>query len=163
MSKLDELIAELCPDGVEYKEIKECTEKISNIQWAEHIDRIFRYVDLTSVDRETHFIGETISITKENAPSRAQQIIRMNDVLLGTTRPMLKRYCIVLEEFDGEICSTGFCVLRAKKDIVLARFLYHVISTTNFFSFIEKYQKGASYPAISDVDVKRYRSERAHV
>ena len=26
MSKLDELIRELCPDGVEYKKLKECTE-----------------------------------------------------------------------------------------------------------------------------------------
>ena len=31
------------------------------------------------------------------------------------------------------------------------------ISLQRFYDYIEKYQKGASYPAISDSDVKRYK------
>ena len=34
MSRLEELIRELCPDGVEYKSLQECTQKIDNIKWA---------------------------------------------------------------------------------------------------------------------------------
>lgn len=157
MSKLDKLIAELCPDGVEYKTIGECVEKIENIKWVNHKGETYQYIDLTSVDRDTHTILETQRINDETAPSRAQQIVHEEDILFGATRPLLKRYCYVPYNYDGEICSTGFCVLRARKSVVEPRYLYHVISTTAFFDHVEKYQRGASYPTISDADTKRYK------
>ena len=157
MSKLNELIRELCPDGVEYKPISNCVDKVTNIKWAKSDGSEYQYIDLTSVDRDTHTITETQTINAENAPSRAQQIIKSGDILFGATRPMLKRYCMIDDSFDGQICSTGFCVLRAKENVALQRWLYHNISSTDFFSHVEKLQKGASYPAISDADVKSYR------
>jgi type I restriction enzyme S subunit len=156
MSKLEELIAEFCPNGVKYLPIKKCVNKVEKIKWSNTNGEKYQYIDLASVDRDTHLISETQFINMENAPSRAQQILKAGDVLLGATRPMLKRYCMIDEEFDKQICSTGFCVLRAKDDVVFKRWLYHVISSTNFFDHIVKFQKGASYPAISDADVKAF-------
>ena len=101
-------------------------------------------------------IGETIEISGDNAPSRAQQIVKAGDILLGTTRPMLKRYCQIPLEYDSQICSTGFCVLRADNVKVLTRWLYHMISTTAFFDYVDRTQHGSSYPAISDKEVKVY-------
>lgn len=158
MSRLDELVRELCPDGVEYKSISKCVAKISNIKWANSKGQEYQYIDLTSVNRDTHAITETQTISSDDAPSRAQQIVCTGDVILGTTRPLLKRYCLIPEEYDGQICSTGFCVLRAKEDIVLRGWIYHNISSTKFFAHVEKFQKGASYPAISDADVKNFKS-----
>lgn len=157
MSRLDELIKELCPDGVEYKTLRECTEKIQNIKWKDYSGDDKKYIDLGSVDRDYHCITGTQNINADSAPSRAQQIVQTNDILLGTTRPMLKRYCMISEEYDGDICSTGFCVLRVKEDIVRTRWVYHNIATNNFFSYVEQNQKGASYPAISDAMVKAFR------
>ena len=154
MHKLKKLISELCPNGVEYKSIKRCVLNIEKINWKEHSGKLYKYIDLTSVDRDTHQILETQEIQTENAPSRAQQIVKSGDILLGTTRPMLKRFCMVPDEYDGEICSTGFCVLRPDEKYILGRWLYHIISSTEFFCHVEKFQKGASYPAISDADVK---------
>lgn len=59
MSRLEELIAELCPNGVEYKTLGFCVQKINSIKW-ESTDDLFRYIDLSSVDRDTHKIIETI-------------------------------------------------------------------------------------------------------
>ena len=156
MSKLEEWIAELCPDGVEYKTLGTCVEKIQNIKWADNKESEYRYIDLTSVDREKQQITETQFINSENAPSRAQQIVHTGDVLFGTTRPLLKRYCFIGDEYDGQICSTGLCVLRGKTDIVLQKWIFHQIASSDFFKHVEKYQKGASYPAISDIDVKSF-------
>ncbi len=156
MNKLDELIKEYCPDGVRYTLIGQCVKKVDTIKWKE-TDGQYQYIDLASVDRETHQISETQTINADNAPSRAQQIVHTNDVLLGATRPMLKRYCYIEDRFDSQICSTGFCVLRAKEDIVIPRWIYHQISSTAFFAYVEKVQKGASYPAVSDVDVKAFK------
>ena len=69
---------------------------------------------------------------------------------------MLKRSCIVENKFNNGICSTGFCVLRANKKIVNPKWIYFMISTNNFYNYVEQNQKGASYPAISDCIVKEY-------
>ncbi len=156
MSKLDEMIQQYCPDGVEFKPIGDCVHKTQNIKWAT-ADGSYSYIDLTSVDRDTHKITETQTINAGNAPSRAQQIVLEGDVLFATTRPTLKRYCLIDEEYDGQICSTGFCVLRAKESIVSPRWLFHVVSSSEFYYYVEANQKGASYPAISDKEVKQFK------
>lgn len=155
-SKLGELIRELCPDGVEYRSIGNCTEKVKKIKWST-CGSNYAYIDLTSVDRDTHKITETQTINANNAPSRAQQIVLKNDVLFATTRPTLMRYCLIEDKYDGQICSTGFCVLRANKDIVFPKWLFHVISSSEFCYYMEANQKGASYPAISDKEVKQFK------
>jgi len=117
----------------------------------------FQYIDLTSVNRETKIIEETKIINSSNAPSRAQQIVRNEDIIFGTTRPTLKRYCFIMPEFDGQICSTGFCVLRANKNFILPKYLFFILTTTDFYNYVENNQEGAGYPAISDSKVKKYK------
>ena len=46
--------------------------------------------------------------------------------------------------------------MRANKEKVLPKWILYGISTNLFLSHIEKYEKGTSYPAISDKDVKLY-------
>lgn len=130
---------------------------VSNIRWNENANKTFRYIDLTSTDRATKSIQNTVTITSENAPSRAQQIVRVNDVIFGLTRPTLKRYAFITDEFDGEICSTGFCVLRSDPKKVLPKYLYFHISSTAFENHVEKYQRGSAYPAITDKDLKSFK------
>jgi len=144
-------------EGWEVKTIADVVSKPSSIRWAEHATAEFQYIDLSSVDRATHTISGTSTITGENSPSRAQQIVRKGDVIFGTTRPMLKRYTVISKEYDGQICSTGFCVLRPKTNLILTNFLFHLLGTDDFYNYAEANERGASYPAITDGDVKKYR------
>lgn len=157
MSRVDDLIQERCPTGVSFKPLKSVVERISNIQWAENGHEEFKYIDLTSVDRLTRSITGVETITWESAPSRAQQVVRKGDVIFGTTRPMLKRYCLVPAEYDGQIASTGYCVLRASSDRLIPNFLFHLLGTPAFYDFVEANQRGASYPAIPNTVVKDFR------
>ncbi len=156
MSRIDDLIATYCPEGVEFCEIKELIERTTNIKWTDFDGEEFRYIDLTSVDRITHAIVETQTINSENAPSRAQHIVREGDVVFGTTRPMLKRYAVIPAEYDGDICSTGYCVLRPKQERVLSNFVFHLLGTESFYAHVVANERGASYPAISDGAVKAF-------
>jgi len=156
MSRIEELIEELCPDGVLYKPLEECTLSIAKIKWKETNDS-FQYVDLSSVDRDEKVITETTIIDKSTAPSRAQQVIHKDDVLFGTTRPLLRRFCSVTEEHDGQIASTGYCVLRANTELVLPRWIYHIVGSNDFYAYIEPLQVEGSYPSISDKNVKKYK------
>ena len=157
LNKIEALIEKLCPEGVEFKTLGEVLQNTSNIRWDDFIENEFRYIDLSSVDRITHSISGTKTINAQTAPSRAQRIVIENDVLFGTTRPMLKRYCLISNEYAGQICSTGFSVLRVDPLFLIPNFLFYILGTQDFYDYVESYQQGASYPAISDKAVKSFR------
>ncbi|EET6447706.1 restriction endonuclease subunit S, partial [Escherichia coli] len=133
--------------------LEDITLRTSNIKWREVI-RSYRYIDLTSVDIATKKITETTEITKNNAPSRAQKLVDENDVIFATTRPTQQRFCLIDSEYAGEVASTGYCILRAKQDQVLPKWILHWISTSDFKKHVEENQSGSAYPAISDSKVK---------
>jgi type I restriction enzyme S subunit len=130
--------------------------KTSTIKWADRKNENYRYIDLSSVDRVTHEISDTDIINADNAPSRAKRIIYTNDVIFATTRPTLKRFCIIPREYNNQICSTGFCVLRANDSEILPKFLYYQLANSRFNNYVESKQRGSAYPAISDSNVKKY-------
>jgi len=156
--KFDGSLLDLIQDAdVEWKSLGDTLLSVPKINWSQATGKSYRYIDLSSVDRQANKITDTTEIDKSNHPSRAQQIIKKNDILFGTTRPTLKRYVSVGKEFDGQIASTGFSVLRPNVDMILPRYLYHIITSVDFQNYVEKNQKGASYPAISDGEVKSYK------
>ncbi|WP_294748859.1 restriction endonuclease subunit S [uncultured Prevotella sp.] len=142
---------------VEWKKLGEVCEKTSNIKWKDQTDDIiYKYIDLSSVSLDSHKVILTTDICKQNAPSRAQQVVNNNDILLGTTRPTLKRYCQIPSYLDNNICSTGFCIFRANKKYVLSRWLYHNIGSGKFWDYCELKQQGAGYPCLSNSDAFAY-------
>lgn len=142
--------------AVEWKALGEITLPTTNIKWRD-ADRIYRYIDLTSVSIETKTITETPVITPSNAPSRAQKLVENDDVIFATTRPAQQRYCLIDEEYAGEVASTGYCVLRAKKNEVLPKWILHWIASSEFKTYVEENQSGSAYPAISDAKVKDFK------
>lgn len=157
MSRVDRLVAELLPDGVVSRAIGEVASKGSNIKWANVGDTIFQYIDLTSVDRQTRKIGDTAAISQENAPSRAQQIVRTGDVIFATTRPTQMRWAKIPSEFDGQIASTGYCVIRPDEETVLGGFLAHLLGTESFRRYVEANQVAGNYPSIPDSRIRAYQ------
>jgi type I restriction enzyme S subunit len=129
--------------------------KNSTIKWLS-TKGVYDYIDLASVNRDSNTIQQTTKITAKNAPSRAQKIIHAGDVLFGTTRPTLDRRCIIDDGYDGQVCSTGLCVLRANQDKILPEYIFHLLSTKRFKEYVEQAQRGTSYPAVTDSDVKGY-------
>ena len=142
---------------VRWVTLGEICRPTNNINWKANC-KSYRYIDLTSVSRDTHAIIETTTINADNAPSRAQKLVETEDVIFATTRPTLQRYTLINESYDGEVASTGYCVLRADKVNVLPKWIYYCISTTRFNDYIENNQEGSAYPAISDNKVKAYKT-----
>lgn len=142
--------------GCELKMLGEMILNVSNIKWSNN-DKIYNYIDLTSVDMQNHQIGNLSNISKEKHPSRAQQIVKFNDIIFATTRPMQKRIAMIPKYLDGQICSTGYCVLRVDEKIALSSWVYYVLCTSIFYDYVDKFQQGASYPSISDNNVKKFK------
>jgi len=111
----------------------------------------FKYVDITSIENN-RIIGWNV-INSKNAPSRARQLIHSKDVIFATTRPYLKNIAVASQELDGQICSTGFCVIRPNKECVISEWIFYNVLTERFISRTSSKMKGATYPAVSDKDV----------
>jgi len=112
----------------------------------------FKYVDISSVDNvQKKFIGWH-DLTGKNAPSRARNLMRCGDVILATTRPNLNAVAQVPEELDGQVCSTGFCVLRAGENLD-RDFLFLFVRSSLLVKSLSDLVKGALYPAVSDKQV----------
>ncbi|TMO79970.1 restriction endonuclease [Pseudoalteromonas sp. S3776] len=144
-------------DGVEvvWFPISEVTQRTTNIKWRETSES-HQYIALTSVSVDTKKIIETTEIKASNAPSRAQKLVKKDDVLFATTRPTQMRYCLIDEEYNGAVASTGYCVLRVKRDVTLPKWILHLISSSDFKKYLEENQSGSAYPAISDAKVKGF-------
>jgi type I restriction enzyme S subunit len=116
----------------------------------------FFYVDVSSVDNQAFAIRQPTELLGADAPSRARKVIRERDVIFATVRPTLRRIAMVDLSLDNQICSTGFCVLRSGARLD-ARFLYYWLLTDDVVEHVAKIEKGVSYPAIRDSDVKAIR------
>lgn len=113
----------------------------------------FMYVDIASVDNESKKIVASEPIAGAAAPSRARKVIRKDDVIVSTVRPNLNAVARVPKSLDGEICSTGFSVLRPSEEL-LSGYLFGFVRSPKFIETLVSMTKGASYPAVSDRDIK---------
>lgn len=119
-----------------------------------HPERSFQYVDIASVDVATGSITNPQDLTGEEAPSRARKVIHAYDIIVSTCRPTRGAIAVVPEHLHGEICSTGFSVIRCKDDTnpFYLHFALRLPSTAEQF---RKWSTGSSYPAILDEDVEK--------
>ncbi len=135
--------------------LRDICSKVDNIKW-KYTNNSYQYIDLTSVDIQTHSIFNTTEVDGSSAPSRAQQIVKKDDVIFATTRPTQMRVCLIPIEYDGQICSTGFCVLRPIPTIVLPQYLFFTLAVESFKEFLSNNQTMGNYPSISNYLLKEY-------
>lgn len=114
----------------------------------------FKYVDISSVDKDHKTITSVQELFGRDAPSRARKVVHVGDILVSTVRPNLNAVAIVPDDLDDQIASTGFCVLRPNTLIVENRYLFYRTQTPEFVSFLISRMRGANYPAVTDGVVK---------
>lgn len=139
--------------GWERKTIEEITDKTKNVSPDKFPDKEFTYIDVSSISNTTYSIISTQQLLGKDAPSRAKKNIITNDILFATVRPTLKRIAIVPDFLDNQVASTGYVVLRTNKSNY-HKFLFYFLFTNTFNNAMESLQRGASYPAVTDGDVK---------
>lgn len=126
-----------------------------NRKWnkVKHIGETFNYIELGSVDPLLG-ITDTSTLLVKNAPSRATQTVKSDELIIGTTRPYLKRFTIVSDINNGNVASSGFQIIGSKQDYNLRFLLYYLKSDYGVKQF-EYFMTGALYPAITSKDLKR--------
>src|SRR5258708_698540 len=120
-------------------------------------DFLFRYIDLSSVNKGKIDWHKTRALVYAGSPSRARRVVQPGEVLFSTLRPGLMGHAIVREPAALPIIgSTGFAVLSPKADAD-GRFLFHSLFLDGFRRQVAQFEVGSNYPAINESDLRRVR------
>jgi len=105
------------------------------------------YIDIASVDDGR--VLEVQELALNNAPSRAQRVVRDNDILLSMVRPNLKHFAFIKKSKPNMVASTGFAVISAKK--IDPRFLYYYLTTDKYTNYLTAIADAhtSTYPAFN--------------
>ena len=115
-------------------------------------DKEFIYLDISSIDNSTFQVVGPKGYLGNDAPSRARQEIHTGNILFSTVRTYLKNIAMVSPEFDGQVASTGFCILNPCAEID-SRFVFYFVQNDEFITRLNPNQRGTSYPAVRNGDV----------
>ena len=115
----------------------------------------FRYIEIGGVDAELNIAKEKVVDVKD-APSRATQIVKEGDLIIGMTRPYLKRFAIIQREQTNSICSSGFQVVETSEQYDL-NYVLEVLKLEQIIRQFEALMTGALYPALNGEQIKCVR------
>ena len=111
-------------------------------------DTPIRYVDISSVSHDAG-IAEPEFMLFGDAPSRARRKARAGDVVVSTVRTYLKAVAAVDDAHADCVYSTGFAVLRPRKEHLTPEFLKWLALNELLIQAVESHSEGLSYPAIN--------------
>ena len=115
---------------------------------SEPLKEQFIYIDLESVNKGRLLKSKILSRT--NAPSRAQRVLHMNDILFQSVRPYQKNnYLFRIADGNQYVASTGYIQLRTNYNPL---FIYQLLNTDRFIASVMLRCTGTSYPAINSND-----------
>ena len=156
MSRLDELIQELCPDGVNSYPLMKiahyATERIPSSQ----------------VD-ETTYVGVENLLQNKQGKTDASSVptegvvigYKSGDILIGNIRPYLRK--IWLANIDGGTNGDVLVIQINDRKTLMPEYLYYILSSESFFQYDTQYSKGAKMPRGSKDAVMQYSVPVPHI
>ena len=115
----------------------------------------FYYIDLGVINNGR--LSDNIKKIKlSEAPSRAQRLLEINDILFQTVRPYQKNnFLFLINNKDKKyVSSTGYAQLRTKS-IVSTFFTYYMLYAESFIKKVLSLSSGSNYPAVNSKDLSK--------
>ena len=142
MSRLEELIEELCPNGVEYYPLEEVATIKARIGWQGLTKKEYlaegEYYLVTGVDFENGKIAWDYChfVTKERYTQDANIQLKNGDVLV-TKDGTLGKVAFVENMTKPATLNSGVFVIRPIKNTLDSRFLYHYLNSPFLMKFAQ--------------------------
>lgn len=143
-------------DGSEYPEWeKTLLGNVCNINpKTNELDDMFFYIDLESIESGKLILKEPIN--KAEAPSGAQRVLEIGDVLFQTVRPYQMNHYYYENKLPMQVvASTGFAQMRLINGD--NRFLYYLFYTNDFNKSVDVKCTGSNYPAINSSELAKIK------
>jgi type I restriction enzyme S subunit len=152
MSRIDDLIAELCADGVEFKALGAIASySDTRIDASEVSEATFVGVDNLLTDT-----GGKINASHKPNTTRLTAY-EAGDILLGNIRPYLKKIWLADERggCSGDVLAVRIADVHRRE--ILPSFLYRILASDDFFAYNMQHAKGAKMPRGSKPAILKYR------
>lgn len=134
---IDRLVAELCPEGVEYRPLGDVVEYAKKRE--KDGTGVHLYVGVENL--KSDFLG----CSPVNG-SKGGIIFQKDDILLGNIRPYLKK--MWLSNAEG-VSSPDVLVLRIQEneeENIVAKYLYYILSSSKFVAYNISHSRGGKMP-----------------
>ncbi|MEQ9368280.1 MAG: N-6 DNA methylase [Coleofasciculus chthonoplastes F3-SA18-01] len=110
---------------------------------------LFNYIEIGNLSGEGFANSEVVAM--EEAPSRAQWIVKTNDVITSTVRPIRRLSALIKPEQNNYICSSGFAVLKPTQ--IEPEVLLVYLRSPIVCEILDLHTTASMYPAISTEDL----------
>jgi type I restriction enzyme, S subunit len=113
------------------------------------------YLDTSSLTSNRIDGVQSIDCNKDVLPSRAQRIVKKNDILYSTVRPNQEHHGIIKEPIENMIASTGFAQLSSKDDSIGNDLIYTFLKSEWVTERLQQVANSSvsAYPSISPNDI----------
>ncbi len=118
-------------------------------RFAPERNKTFQYIEIGDVGQYGYTESQIIS--GEEAPSRAQWIVKTGDVITSTVRPIRRLSALIYPEQDGYVCTSGCVVL--KPTVIEPEVLLIYLRLPIICEILDLHTSASMYPAISAEDL----------
>jgi restriction endonuclease S subunit len=115
-------------------------------------DKDYRYIDLSSIDRNLGVVKRPEIYKGINLPDRARRWVRYGDILVTLIWSEDDGIVFTSDTFDKCVASNAFAVLTAKE--ISPEYLYFCMRLPSTTEQIKKKIKGSAMPRISIKDIR---------
>ncbi|WP_347888378.1 restriction endonuclease subunit S [Nitrosomonas europaea] len=142
MSRIDELIAEVCPNGVEFKAIGDIASYTRGVTYSKNDERpdgaihVLRSNNITLSSNTLNF--DDVKTVSDSVRVRDNQWLRASDILISAasgSKAHVGKVAYIYE--DIKYCFGGFMAVLRTSSRIDSRFLFHLLIGSTFSDYLE--------------------------
>ena len=91
-----------------------------------------------------------------NAPSRAKRLVKNNDIIYSTVRPIQRHYGFIVNPAQNLVVSTGFSVIETNQEKAEPLFIYYFLTSDEIVETLDTIADGSTsaYPSLKPTDIE---------
>ena len=165
MSRLDELIKELCPNGVEYKRFYEVAQYVRGVTYGKGQEinnggdgyKLLRANNITLSSNTLNF--DDVKVISRQVHVKDSQMLKKGDILIcagSGSKEHIGKVAYISKNMN--YTYGGFMgVIRTKQDIMQSSFMFHILTGSMFKRHLKKVS-GASSSTINNINNDTWRN-----
>jgi type I restriction enzyme S subunit len=142
VSRIDDLITDLCPNGIEFKRVGELASYVRGVTYNKHEERAdgpIRVLRSNNISLGTNTINfEGVRTVSESVRVRNDQWLRAKDILISAasgSKAHVGKVAFIHD--DIHYCFGGFMAVLRTNESMDSRFLFHLLVGRSFSVYLE--------------------------
>lgn len=161
MITLNELISTLCPDGVEYAPITEVAKFVRGLTYSKDKEsatgsiKVLRSNNINQSQNALDLSG--VKTLDSSVKVKDHQKLWKDDILMSAasgSRLHVGKVAYIWEDMDYYF--GGFMAVWRAKEKLMPRFLFHILTSSNFSSYLDKAISSTTINNLSETVLKPY-------